>query len=178
MLMALNMTQAETERKRGDQGREDPTKPKEAKRTSARGLTVRRDANSVKKKNVITNTPARDAEKTDMESPTAMQKSTKAVTNSMVPKYLHYSIWDPKSNFSPNTSNWTEKAEPLAGPLPFELQDDVVNKTIKENPHLFHIITPIQVGIFESYLSTHPNKLLSIQCVGDYVKDFGHGHQC
>ena len=123
------MTQVEMERKGGDQGREDPTKPKEAKRTSAGGSTVRRDANLVKK-NVITNTPARDAEKTDMESPTAMWKSTKAVTNGMVPKYLRYNVWDPESNFSPNTSNWTEKVELLAGPLPSELQNDVVNKTM------------------------------------------------
>ena len=58
-----------------------------------------------------------------------------------------------------NTANWTEKAEPLAGPPLSELQDEVVNKTIRENPHLFRIVTPIQVGIFESYLTTHPNQV-------------------
>jgi hypothetical protein len=76
----------------------------------------------------------------------------------MRPKYLRYNIWDPDSDFSPNTADWTLTAEPLEGPPQSELDDEVVKKTIRENPHLFKIVTPIQVDVFESYLSSHPNQ--------------------
>lgn len=37
------------------------------------------------------------------------------------------------------------------------MDDEAVARTIKENPHLFKIITPIHVDIFKVYLSSHPN---------------------
>jgi hypothetical protein len=46
----------------------------------------------------------------------------------------------------------------LEGPPEAELADEAVKKTINENPHLFKIITPIRVDVFESYLSSHPNR--------------------
>ena len=76
----------------------------------------------------------------------------------MKPKYLRYNVWNPESDFSPSTSDWTLTAEPLEGPPQSELDDENVKKTIRENPHLFKIITPIQVDVFEAYLSTHPNQ--------------------
>jgi hypothetical protein len=75
----------------------------------------------------------------------------------MRPKYLRYNIWDPKSDFSPNTSDWTLTAEPLEGPPQSVLDDEVVSRTIRENPHLFKIVTLIHVEVFESYLASHPN---------------------
>ena len=75
----------------------------------------------------------------------------------MVPKYLRYNVWDPESNFTPNTAVWTEVAEPLVGPPPCVLDDDEVTKTIQENSYLFKIVTPIRVDVFESYLMLHPN---------------------
>lgn len=76
----------------------------------------------------------------------------------MRPKYLRYNVWDPDSEFSPNTSDWTETAEPLEGPPQSELDDEIVTKTIRENPDLFRIVTPINVDVFEAYLSSHPNR--------------------
>jgi len=38
-----------------------------------------------------------------------------------------------------------------------ELNDQVVRKTIFDNPHLFCIVTPINVDHFQSLLSDHPN---------------------
>jgi hypothetical protein len=76
----------------------------------------------------------------------------------MRPRYLRYNIWDPDSDFSPNTSDWTLTAEPLEGPPQSALDDEAVTKTLNENPHLFKIVTPIHVDTFESYLSTHPNQ--------------------
>jgi len=31
---------------------------------------------------------------------------------------------------------------------------------IKNNPHLFHITTPVKIGCFSDLLSTYPNRLL------------------
>ena len=76
----------------------------------------------------------------------------------MRPKYLRYNIWDPDSDFSPSVSDWTLTAAPLEGPPRSALDDEVVTKTITENPHLFKIVTPIHVDIFEAYLTTHPNQ--------------------
>jgi hypothetical protein len=76
----------------------------------------------------------------------------------MKPKYLRYNIWDPESEFSPNTADWTKTAEPLEGPPQSELDDEAVTKTIDEYPHLFKIVTPIRVDVFEAYLSSHPNR--------------------
>jgi hypothetical protein len=85
----------------------------------------------------------------------------------MRPKYLRYNIWDPDSDFSPNTSDWTLTAEPLEGPPPPALADELVTKTISENPHLFKIVTPIRVNIFEAYLTSHPNqKFVQSVCRG------------
>ena len=33
-----------------------------------------------------------------------------------------------------------------------------MTKTINDNPHLFKIITPVRVEVFETYLMTHPNQ--------------------
>jgi hypothetical protein len=74
------------------------------------------------------------------------------------PKYLRYNIWDPKSELTPNTADWTLTAEPLEGPPQSALDDEPVSKTLRENPHLFKIVTPIHVDTFEAYLTSHPNK--------------------
>lgn len=93
-----------------------------------------------------------------MERHLVRQKGTREMTNGMRPKYLCYNIWDPNSDFSPNTSDWTLTAEPLEGPPQSALDDELVTKTINENPHLFKIVTPIRVDVFEAYLATHPNQ--------------------
>ena len=38
------------------------------------------------------------------------------------------------------------------------MDDEVLTKTLREHSHLFKIVTPIRVDVFESYLSTHPNQ--------------------
>ncbi|KAL1695676.1 hypothetical protein GGG16DRAFT_40467, partial [Schizophyllum commune] len=41
-----------------------------------------------------------------------------------------------------------------------ERQNEVALRTIRENPHLFDIVTPIQVDRFEELLVGHPNRAL------------------
>jgi hypothetical protein len=120
-------------------------------------LMDKEDADSLRM-NATISTSARDAERVDTENPLALPKNIRDEGYGMRPKYLRYNIWDPDSDFSPNTSDWTKTAAPLEGPPQSELDDEVVGKTIRGNPDLFKIITPIHVDIFESYLSTHPNR--------------------
>ena len=79
----------------------------------------------------------------DMENLPVPQRSIRDTTYGMKPKYLRYNVWNPESDFSPSTSDWTLTAEPLEGPPQSELDDENVKKTIEENPHLFKIVTPI-----------------------------------
>ena len=94
----------------------------------------------------------------DTENHPVPQRDIRDATYGLKPKYLRYNVWNPESDFSPTTSDWTLTAEPLEGPPQSELDDENVKKTIRENPHLFKIVTPIKVDIFEAYLSTHPNQ--------------------
>ncbi|KAJ3503737.1 hypothetical protein NLJ89_g8304 [Agrocybe chaxingu] len=74
------------------------------------------------------------------------------------PRYLRYNVWDPESDLSPTTAEWTESAIPLPRPPASALNDPTVAKTIRDNPHLFKIVSPINVNVFESYLSNHLNQ--------------------
>ena len=76
----------------------------------------------------------------------------------MKPRYLHHNVWDPNSEFSCTTADWTETGQPLPQLLFEELQNKVVAKTICKNPDLFKIVTSINIDIFESYLLDHPNQ--------------------
>jgi len=76
------------------------------------------------------------------------------------PHYLHYNLWDSTTPFHPTVADWlAETAIPLPPPPLSELNDLIVRKTISDNPHLFRIITPINVDHFETLLSDHPNLL-------------------
>ena len=88
----------------------------------------------------------------------ALQKNLNEVTNGMKPRYLRYNIWDPDTDLSANTSDWTLTAKPLEGPPQSALDNESVTKTINENPDLFKITTPIRVDVFERYLASHPNQ--------------------
>ena len=53
----------------------------------------------------------------------------------------------------------SESLPPLPSVPKDELKNDVVTKTISDNEHLFHIITPININCLESLLVNHPNCL-------------------
>jgi hypothetical protein len=136
------------------------------KKTSAEGLTARTGVDS-QKRSAITNTFVKAVERSGMERVLAPPKSNSEVTNGMRPRYLRYNIWDPNSESTPNTAVWTLTAEPLERPPQSALDDEPVAKTIRENPDLFKIVTPIRVDVFEAYLATHPNRnFVESVCVG------------
>ena len=75
-------------------------------------------------------------------------------------RYLERSVWtdaDSAPPFSP-TACCTLSDEPLPRPPLRELSNHDVMNTICDNPHLFKIVTPINVNRFEELLKTHPNQ--------------------
>ena len=95
---------------------EDMTREDLQRETSVDDSIVKTGVNSPKT-NATTNISARDVEREDTEKCPAQQKNISEVTNGMRPRYLRYNIWDPDSDFSPNTADWTLTAKPLEGPL-------------------------------------------------------------
>ena len=75
------------------------------------------------------------------------------------PKYLQRSVWtdaDTSPLHSP-TALSTLSDRPLPRPPPQEFSNVEAMETIRDNPHLFKIITPINVDRFEELLASHPN---------------------
>ena len=60
-------------------------------------------------------------------------------------------IWDPDAVIWSCTVCWTEYADLLPSPLPFESENFAAIKTIKSNPYLFNVSTSI--NHFEGLLS-------------------------
>ena len=76
------------------------------------------------------------------------------------PRYARDMIWEPDGMTHPSASTVT--ASMFEDPIPDVPQNEHLNTpaltTIRRNPHLFQIITPINIDLFESYLSSHPNR--------------------
>jgi hypothetical protein len=76
------------------------------------------------------------------------------------PKYARELIWAKDEYFRTTTADSTEEEAPVPRPPQHELQNRVALNTIKKEPHLFKIVTPIRVDKFQNYLLQHPNPLL------------------
>jgi hypothetical protein len=73
---------------------------------------------------------------------------------------MQRSVWTEVNSahqFSPTACS-TLTESPLPRPPPEEFANLEAESTIRQNPHLFRIITPINVQRFEELLQTHPNK--------------------
>jgi hypothetical protein len=117
-------------------------------------------------KTAATNIPVEDAAKEAMATPAA-QRPSENVRMGSQPHYLRYNVWDPEAEFKPTTAEWTLTAEPLPRPPQVELTNRIVANTIKKNPDLFKIVTPIKVDIFERLLTSHPNRaFVDSLCLG------------
>ena len=74
---------------------------------------------------------------------------------------MQRSVWtnvDETHSISP-TAFSTLSDNPLPRPPPAEFDNIDAVSTVRDNPHLFKIITPINVTRLEELLETHPNKL-------------------
>ena len=82
-------------------------------------------------------------------------------------RYLHYNSWHEGVSFSPCTANWTLHAPLIPPPLTHELKTPVTAKIIAKNPHLFKIVTPININCFKELLKlTQIAHLLTLSVVG------------
>jgi hypothetical protein len=79
---------------------------------------------------------------------------------SSYPRFLRGFVWESstKSHFMSPSATATEFAEPLPSPPPSILNDPATTYTLTHFPHLFRIVTPINIDRFSSLLSTHPNR--------------------
>lgn len=125
-----------------------------------------------KPSSAIVSTPPTDAETqltiansdtlASAASEQAMEKNhailRRELLQELQPKYLRHNVWDDNDHFSKSSADWTETAKPLPGIPKSELANPIVSKTIKENPHLFDIVTPINIDRFEKLLHSHPNQ--------------------
>lgn len=128
--------------------------PAEAKSKSATVITPKMDARQLMQNAGIV-TSVEDAAEQDMDKLTVMQRRNKSF--GLHPKYLRYNLWSMSTNLSPTTAEWSTTAFPLPRPPVSVLSDPISSATISNYPDLFKIVTPINVDIFESLLSTHPN---------------------
>ncbi|TFY54350.1 hypothetical protein EVG20_g9737 [Dentipellis fragilis] len=69
-------------------------------------------------------------------------------------------IWHPEDDYHSHTpaADWSLTAVPLPSPPQNELDNVAANETIAKYPHLFKIVSPINVDKFEELLQTHPNQ--------------------
>ena len=112
--------------------------------------------NAVKQRKIAKGcTSATNAEREDIE-----ERNVKNNSVPKCPKYLECSVWtdaDASPSFSPTAcSMLTDK--PLPRPPAEEFLNSDALDTIKDNPHLFKIITPINILQFKKLLDSHPNK--------------------
>ena len=76
------------------------------------------------------------------------------------PKYIQRSVWtdgESAASFSPTAAS-TLCESPLPRPSPEEFSNVDAMNTIRDNPHLFKIVTPVDVAQLERLLESHPNK--------------------
>ncbi|RDB29605.1 hypothetical protein Hypma_015868 [Hypsizygus marmoreus] len=138
-----------TEAKKG------PLPTKSISRNSATVLTPPKDARTHQQPAPI------DISVVDADSLAMQRKIARSQTDAkhgLQPKYLRYNVWRSDGSFTPTCADWTLHAKPLPPPPSSELNDPIVTKTIRENPSLFAIVTPINVDRFEKLLINHPNQ--------------------
>ena len=108
-----------------------------------------------KKRTVEDYTSATSAKRRDIK-----ERSVESDPTMKHPKYLERSVWT-DADMSPSfslTVCCTLTDRPLPCPSPNEFLNTDAMNTIHNNPHLFKIVTPINVLKFESLLESHPNK--------------------
>jgi hypothetical protein len=77
---------------------------------------------------------------------------------SFLRQYAPTLIWQTSDRPKVVSAYSTLTAAPLPSPPANELQNRVARKTIARNPHLFKIVSPINVEAFKKLLKDHPNK--------------------
>jgi hypothetical protein len=93
-------------------------------------------------------------------------KQTKPSSDTF-PSYLRNLTWS-EGNPNPDIlAIATTRMDPLPQPPPNEFSNVEALTTIRNNPHLFRIVTPIRAAVLKRHLSLHPNQPLVLSvCLG------------
>ncbi|KAG2742007.1 DNA/RNA polymerase [Suillus brevipes Sb2] len=86
---------------------------------------------------------------------------TKAELNESIAHGQHFKrkgVWGRGVSGCSRTALWTETADPLPRPPSLEFRNADAMRTIRDNPSLFSVSTPIKIDVFESLLADHPNQ--------------------
>jgi hypothetical protein len=102
---------------------------------------------------VSTGTSAKSAEEITPKVNTTHRSNEEGLQ----PKYRRYNLWGANNQKPMTTAEWSETAVPLPRSPKSELENPVANVTIASHAHLFNVQTPININIFQSLLSSHPN---------------------
>ena len=77
------------------------------------------------------------------------------------PRYARDFVWVNDAPPHMTLAAYTEIMPALPSPPENKLNNEVANATICNHPHLFQLITPINIDCLEQYLSSHPNQALA-----------------
>lgn len=147
------------------EARRAPTEESEAMKSVSGGTMVGAEGG-----HASTNTSALSAVANTMLPLTAHKIPTltpEPINASCKPRRFRGFLWaDDEAPVTP-LAMLSETLRPLPYPPDSELDNPVSRKTVRENPHLFKIVTPINVDVFESLLDSHPNRpLVDSVCYG------------
>lgn len=76
----------------------------------------------------------------------------------VAPRYLRGFVWTGEESSHNPSVEYSLYAEPLPRPPATALANLDVSNLVTSHPHLFPIVTPINVDLFEKYLEPHPNR--------------------
>lgn len=88
------------------------------------------------------------------------------------PRHRRGFLWESLENSVTPLATLSETLRPLPSPPTNVLQDPVSRSTLDRYPHLFRIVTPIDVDRFEFLLANHPNRPLVESVVQGLRKGF------
>ena len=80
--------------------------------------------------------------------------------NKLKPRRFRGYIWSQQESIRTPLATLSETLRPLPIPPRSALCNTAALQTIASHPHLFKVVTPIHVEIFEKYLQYHPNRPL------------------
>jgi hypothetical protein len=83
------------------------------------------------------------------------------------PHYVRDLVWTDHEAIRTTLMSYTESMPPLLSPPDNELENSIAHNPINSNPHLFALVTPINVTRLGSLLANHPNcPLVNSVCCG------------
>ena len=76
------------------------------------------------------------------------------------PRYARDFIWEEREPQRLTTADMSERLPPVPSPPRGEIENPTALATLRANPNLFRVVTPINVTRFRTYLQAHPNQPL------------------